>query len=149
MGLPTALVRTRFLVDAAYADAVRDYGITSQQAQLMCLVIAGPRGMCDLAGVLGLAKSSLTGLVDRTAKRGLVHRVPDPSDGRAQLVALTEEGADVAERMHASTVQHVDNLAYGLSESERELLASLLSRVITDNEVPKVFGEGDRAQASA
>ncbi|TGB03053.1 MarR family transcriptional regulator [Streptomyces sp. MZ04] len=39
--------------------------------------------MSELGTMLGLAKSSLTGLVDRTAQHGLVRREPDPRDGRA------------------------------------------------------------------
>ena len=49
--------------------------------------------------MLGLAKSSLTGLVDRTERNGLVQRKPDPDDSRAVRVALTRRGAKLAERV--------------------------------------------------
>ncbi|MFD9390289.1 MarR family transcriptional regulator [Streptomyces sp. NPDC060000] len=51
----------------------------------------------ELVEMLGLGRSSLTGLVDRTAQRGLVRREPDPRDGRAVRVGLTEAG----DRLHA------------------------------------------------
>ncbi|MFD0532862.1 MarR family winged helix-turn-helix transcriptional regulator [Actinomadura luteofluorescens] len=49
--------------------------------------------MGELGAMLGLAKSSLTGLVDRTERNGLVRREPDPRDLRAVRVALTAEGS--------------------------------------------------------
>src|ERR1700756_1809326 len=51
--------------------------------------------MNELARLLDLDKSSVTGLVDRAERRGLVARVPSPTDGRAVLVKLTDEGRSV------------------------------------------------------
>ncbi|HEX2143931.1 MAG TPA: hypothetical protein VHG10_05410 [Glycomyces sp.] len=47
MGMGTALVRTAFLVDAVYADAVRDFDLTVPQAQLLCVLMARPYGMFE------------------------------------------------------------------------------------------------------
>jgi hypothetical protein len=43
--------------------------------------------MNELAWFLGLDKSSVTGLVDRAERRGLVARVPSTTDRRAVLVS--------------------------------------------------------------
>ncbi|MFE2560640.1 MarR family transcriptional regulator [Streptomyces sp. NPDC059352] len=68
----------------------------------------GPSGMKELGTMLGLAKSSLTGLVDRTSRLDLVRREPDPRDRRAVRVALAEEGSRVAEDFHAETCRRID-----------------------------------------
>ncbi|HEY1176577.1 MAG TPA: MarR family transcriptional regulator, partial [Phytomonospora sp.] len=83
MSVVTAMVRATFLVNAAYAASGREYGLTPQQGQLLCVLMPQPYGMSELGGMLGLAKSSLTGLVDRTAKLGLVRREAD-ARGRAE-----------------------------------------------------------------
>jgi DNA-binding MarR family transcriptional regulator len=137
----TALVRTSFLVNAVYAEAAREHGLTPQQGQLLCVLMAQPYGMGELSGMLGLAKSSLTGLVDRTERNGLVRREPDPRDTRAVRVALTPQGSRLAERFYAETCRRVDGLPAGLSGAERDTLAGLLGRVVRDNEVPVVFME--------
>jgi DNA-binding MarR family transcriptional regulator len=137
----TALVRTSFLVNAVYAEAAREHGLTPQQGQLLCVLMAQPYGMGELSGMLGLAKSSLTGLVDRTERNGLVRREPDPQDTRAVRVALTPQGSRLAERFYAETCRRVDKLPVGLSGDERDTLAGLLGRVVLDNEVPVVFME--------
>lgn len=141
MSVATALVRSSFLVNAVYAESSREYGLTPQQGQLLCVLMPQPYGMSELGSVLGLAKSSLTGLVDRSAQRGLVRREPDPEDARAVRVALTSEGARLAERFYAETARRVERLADGLDAPDRRTLTTLLGRVVFDNEVPVVFME--------
>src|ERR1700737_1632624 len=46
-----------------------------------------------LAQQLGFAERSVTQAVESLAGDGLVERMPDPADGRAKLVTLTDEGA--------------------------------------------------------
>ncbi|MEU9093218.1 MarR family transcriptional regulator [Streptomyces sp. NPDC048428] len=141
MGVVTALVRSSFLVNAVYADSGREHGITAQQGQLLCVLMVQPYGMSELGAMLGLAKSSLTGLVDRSVQRGLVRREPDPEDGRAVRVALTPAGDALADAFYAETCHRVDALSAGLDEADREQLATLLGRLVLSNKVPVVFME--------
>ena len=139
LGVVAGLVRASFLVNAVYAESAREYGLTVQQGQLLCVLMAQPYGMGELGATLGLEKSSLTGLVDRAVRRELVRREPDPDDRRAVHVVLTAEGRDLAEEFYAATCRRVDELAAGLPTSDRDRLAALLGRVVRDNEVPTVF----------
>ncbi|SIS08322.1 DNA-binding transcriptional regulator, MarR family [Microbispora rosea] len=138
-----ALVRSTFLVNAVYANSAREYGLTQQQGQLLCVLMAQPYGMSELGAMLGLAKSSLTGLVDRSERNGLVQRAPDPQDSRAVRVSLTGQGAKLADEFYTETCRRVEELASGLAPAERDTLAALLGRVVTDNKVPTVFLEPD------
>ncbi|MCO5969621.1 MarR family winged helix-turn-helix transcriptional regulator [Actinoallomurus soli] len=148
MSVVAALVRSSFLVNAVYAASSRKYGLTPQQGQLLCVLMPQPYGMSELGAMLGLAKSSLTGLVDRTAQRGLVRREPDPEDGRAVRIALTPEGAELVEEFYDETCRRVEDLPAGLGDDERRLLADLLGRVVLDNQVPVVFVEPDEEAAA-
>lgn len=143
MGLVTALVRITFLVNAAYAASAREHGLTPQQGQLLCVLMGKPYGMGELGAVLGLAKSSLTGLVDRTERNSLVRREPHPDNSRAVRVALTEQGRRLAERFYAQTCRRIDKLPVSFTSAEREIAAGLLGRIVSDNEVPVVFLELD------
>ena len=147
IGVVAGLVRSAFLVDAVYAKSAREYGITSQQGQLLCVLMARPRGMSDLGATLGLAKSSLTGLVDRTERNGLVRREPDPEDQRAVRVALTSRGSRLVDEFYAETCRRVEELSSGLSAAEREVLGDLLGRVVLDNKAPVVFLEVDEGRS--
>ncbi|MEU6407910.1 MarR family transcriptional regulator [Microbispora sp. NPDC046933] len=143
IGTVAALVRSTFLVNAVYVDSAREYGITQQQGQLLCVLMAQPYGMSELGAMLGLAKSSLTGLVDRSERNGLVRRNPDPQDSRAVRVSLTRQGARLADEFYTETCRRVEELTSGLAPAERDTLAALLGRVVTDNKVPTVFMEPD------
>ncbi|WP_447007933.1 MarR family winged helix-turn-helix transcriptional regulator [Saccharothrix isguenensis] len=149
LGLVAAMVRTTYLVNAVYAQSGREHGLTPQQGQLLCVLMAQPYGMGELCAILGLAKSSLTGLVDRSERNGLVRREPDPEDTRAVRVALTPRGSALAEEFHHQTCRRIDELPVSLDAAERDTLAALLCRVVRDNEVPAVFLELDEAAPSA
>jgi DNA-binding MarR family transcriptional regulator len=48
--------------------------------------------------------TSVTSIVDRLEAQGLVHRVKHPTDGRAVLAEITEEGRALVERATADLV---------------------------------------------
>ena len=138
-----ALVRSSFLVNAVYAGSAREHGLTPQQGQLLCVLMGKPYGMGELGATLGLAKSSLTGLVDRTERNGLVQREQDPQDMRAVRIVLTPQGSRLVERFYLETCRRVATLPAALGAAERDTLADLLARILLDNKVPMVFLEPD------
>ncbi len=141
IGVVGALVRSAFLVNAVYAETAREHGLTTQQGKLLCVLMGKPYGMGELGATLGLAKSSLTGLVDRTERNGLVRREPDPQDMRAVRIVLTAQGSRVAEEFYVETCRRVEKLPAALSAAERNTLAGLLGRIVLDNDVPEIFLE--------
>ncbi|MFF7179251.1 MarR family transcriptional regulator [Streptomyces sp. NPDC008121] len=52
----------------------------------------GPQRATDLAGYFGVGKATMSRQLRALEDLGLVARDPDPADGRASLVRLTEEG---------------------------------------------------------
>lgn len=144
IGPTTALIRAAFLVNAAYSESGREYGLTPQQGQLLSILLAQPYGMGELGTVLGLAKSSVTGLVDRCERNGLVHREPAPHDSRAVRVVLTPRGRETAQGFYVDTHRRIEQLQTSLSEDERDELAELLAQV-TGDKVSMVFPELDES----
>ena len=71
-----------------------------------------------------LSQSSLSRLVDRLEKRGLVERQPAPDDGRGVLLKLTEEGAGLQKEIGREHVRDIAELVGpALTAAEqRELL---------------------------
>lgn len=96
---------------------------------LLALPPEGGLNMSGLARALDLGAPSLTGLVDRMAKSGLVRRVPDPEDGRSSLVVLTDQGRDLRRQTLARTKELNGQLAKGFSDKEMAVVARWLETV--------------------
>ncbi len=61
-------------------------------------------GQTELADALGITTSSVTSLIDRMERSGLVKRQPHPRDRRRTVVQLTKYGVGVG-RAHAHVVR--------------------------------------------
>jgi DNA-binding MarR family transcriptional regulator len=73
--------------------AVNAAGFDVTQAQARVLMRVGPDGtrLTVLAEAAQVTKQTAGFLVDQLEKAGYVERVPDPTDGRARLVRVTEK----------------------------------------------------------
>ena len=74
-------------VEAAYAQG----NLTGPQRAVLEQVARRPDGVgvAELAKILGLSHSTVSGIVDRLAKRDLVRRAQDPGDHRYQLIKVS------------------------------------------------------------
>lgn len=129
MTVADALVRVSRLVDRVFTDVAREHDLTPQQVHVLCVAHDGPIGMTELAHSLGLEKSSVTGLVDRVARRGLVDRTADSHDRRACQIVLTREGSRVSRKAHDEVVARLEASADGLPVADRTHLVSLVARL--------------------
>lgn len=139
-GPAAGLIRLAFLVEHVYAEVGHDCELTPTQAQMLCLLRTEPRGMAELCRVLGVERSSLTGLVDRAERSGLVERRPDPDDGRAVRVALTRAGDAAVRRFHDELSRRLAGLLADIPATEQTRLHRTIARIVTAAEVPALFG---------
>lgn len=86
--------------------------------------------MQELARLLELDKSSVTGLVDRAERRGLVVRIPSKADRRSVLVSLTDEGRSLASEVATRFEADVSMMLDCLRPSDRAALSRVVSRVL-------------------
>jgi DNA-binding MarR family transcriptional regulator len=130
LGLADALIRLTHVVRRAFADASRRHDLTPTQAELLCVLTAGPMRMIALGRAMDIEKSSLSGLVDRVEVRGLVTRVPTPEDRRGYHIELTRVGARTALACHAEVTRHLEALADDLPATERARLRATLNHLL-------------------
>lgn len=94
-------LRLQFLLAAGFRrvqrwteeQSAKTHGLTAAQAGLLFFLgrrDGAPIG--EAAEAIDVAPSAMTGLVDRSARAGLVERRPDPSDGRGLRLFLTDKG---------------------------------------------------------
>lgn len=82
-----------------------------------------------LASFLSLDPSHIVTLVDRLESRGLVERVPDPSDRRTRIVEATAVGRKLDIRARRAVMAAEDAALSALSPEQRESLKHLLKTV--------------------
>jgi DNA-binding MarR family transcriptional regulator len=86
--------------------------------------------MSELADFLGLEKSTLSGLVDRAVRRGLLSRTRSAVDSRAFDVSMTAAGLELADVLQADLRRALTPLTGQLSADEGSALAGLLARTL-------------------
>lgn len=96
-------------------------------AVLLAIARAAPLRLVELAEEFGLDKSTMSRQVSALLRLGLVRRNPDPLDGRAFLLELSEEGRrrldalsrarheEWSERLEAWSTDDIATLADGLT----------------------------------
>jgi DNA-binding MarR family transcriptional regulator len=130
LGAGPALIRTATAVADVYDEVSEGLGLTRQQARLLFVLARRPTNMLGLGAVLGLGKSTMTGVVARMASAGLVERAPDPDDRRHLVVTPTARGVELARRVEDELRARVTALLDGLDSGEQAVLGELLSRVM-------------------
>jgi DNA-binding MarR family transcriptional regulator len=129
LGLLDGLVQLSFAVQGALGRVAETHDLSLVQVRLLGLLRDREPGMQEVAALLNLDKSSVSGLVDRAERRGLVRRTSAPDDRRAVRVALTDRGRDLARKFARQVERELSELVDGLSESDRKRLSGLASRI--------------------
>lgn len=130
MNTVDALVQLSFQIHRILSAVGADHGLSVVQIRLLGVLRDRQAGMLELGVHLGLDKSSMTGLVGRAEKRGLVRRSPSPHDGRAVLVSLTPRGQELVERGVAEIGRRITELTDHLTAAERAELTRLATALV-------------------
>jgi DNA-binding MarR family transcriptional regulator len=124
------LVWLSTLIQRRYAQICAGYDLTPAQATLLCAVKDQPQRMARLAASLGMTKNALSQLVDRTERRGLVHRESNEEDRRVVALGVTAAGKELAEAVYAEVAQRLPDIAGSLSADDQRELDRLATTIV-------------------
>jgi DNA-binding MarR family transcriptional regulator len=138
VGIIARLGRLRAHLDAELDRVFTAHGLGS--AGFAVLVTLARIG--DGAGVsqrrlmdeLGLTSGTISVRMDRLVADGLVERRPDPDSKRTTLITLTDRGRELFERVVPAHLANECRLLSALTDDERELLATLLRKLLVEFE---------------
>jgi DNA-binding MarR family transcriptional regulator len=102
---------------------------TSQYAVLRLLDVNEGRRLTSLSDQLLCARSTITRIVDQLEDLGLVRRIDDPEDRRAQRAVLTLEGTNMLEAARSTHCASVIKRMDSLTEAEQQQLVQLLGKL--------------------
>jgi DNA-binding MarR family transcriptional regulator len=112
----------------------RDSNLAMVEYQALAMLSQSPdwtMRMSSLAEVTNASLSRLSHVMKRLEKRGLVYRVPDPSDGRFTNAILTEDGFGALSAAAPGHIAHVRATVIDvLSREQLRLMGRASERIL-------------------
>jgi MarR family transcriptional regulator, organic hydroperoxide resistance regulator len=109
-----------------------DFDLTPMQGHALRMLEPGrPIAMSALASTLSCDASNVTGLVDKLEARGLIVRQGAEHDRRIKMLAVTEAGRQLRERLWARLMEPPPYVA-GLAPEVRRQLAEVLRAIVDE-----------------
>ena len=124
------LAQLSFVIQRMLERRAAEHDLSIIQTRLLGVLRDRRPTINELAKLLSLDKSSVSGLVERAERRGLVVRAPSPDDRRAVLVGLTDGGGALVSRAAAQFGADVSALLGALPPADRRALSGLVSRLL-------------------
>jgi DNA-binding MarR family transcriptional regulator len=139
MEVLSRLSRLGHHLDRARRQAFTEHGVESWEFDVLAaLRRAGSPYQLSPGRLLRetlVTSGTMTNRVDRLEARGLVERLPDPSDRRGVLVRLTDAGRDAVDGALEGLLRREQDLLAGLGRADQQRLAGLLRALVVPFEV--------------
>ena len=128
--LRDTLVQISFALMAVLTEVAAEHDLSLTQLRVLGILRDREPTMADLATFTGLERSTVSGLIDRAAQRGLVTKTADLHDGRSVRVTLTESARRLVPEVTAAIGDRIKPLTGQLSTTEQKRLTALLTKAL-------------------
>ena len=104
---------------------------TSSQSETLALIDRqGPMSVASLAAERKVKHQSMRLVVGQLEEGGLVTRLPDPQDGRSQLIALSDAGRAALARSREARQREIASLIdERLTDADRQALRAAIALI--------------------
>ena len=130
MAAVTSVVRVQQIMMARVEEVLRPHELTFARYELLTLLFFSRTGALPLSRIgarLQVHPASITNAVDRCEAKGLVRRIPHPSDRRTTLAELTPAGRDLVVKATESMNREVF-ADLGLTGEDVDSVVTVLTR---------------------
>ncbi len=130
MAAVTSVIRAQQILLARVDEVLRPYRLSFARYEVLMLLSFTRSGALPLARLgerLQVHPASVTNVVDRLGKAGLVRRVAHPTDRRTTLAEITDAGRDLAARASADLNAKVFDQP-GMDDADVDALVTVLTR---------------------
>ncbi len=125
-----ALTQLSFVVHAMLERTAAEHDMSIVLARMLGILRDRRPTVNELARLLELDKSSVSGLVARAERRNFVQRTPSADDRRSVRVSLTEEGRRLTTAITAEFGAEVAALLSGLTPRDADALTRIAGTVV-------------------
>ncbi len=134
MAATTSIMRAHQIVLARVDEALRPFDLTFARYEALVLLAFSRQGALPLGKMgdrLMLHPTSVTNIVDRLERQGLVQRAPHPTDRRTTLAEITDDGRRIVDK----ATEAVSATGFGmaaLGDDDLDQVTALLRTVRID-----------------
>ena len=113
-------------------EALSEHGLSSAHMPVFFALGSGNAAMTqrDLARQAQVEQPTMASTLARMERDGLIVRMPNPADGRSELVSLSELGRSKVAALRDCAARVNGRATAGLSDDERQALLGLLARIV-------------------
>jgi DNA-binding MarR family transcriptional regulator len=128
--LVDSLVQTSFRITSVLTRVGAEHDISLTQMRMLGILVDHRVRVTDLAAHMGLDKSTMSGLIDRAERRGLVRRVKNIDDGRTVDVIIDAAGLELAQTAYREVHEAISPATGRLDRRQTESLIKLLGLML-------------------
>ena len=123
------LDHTSHVLRTQMSAALAEIGLTARMHCVLVHAMEGERTQIQLAEIGDMDKTTMVVTVDALEEAGLAERRPSSTDRRARIIAVTDEGARVAERSQKIVDSVHEKALATLATDEREIFLRAMNRL--------------------
>ncbi|MGE5654483.1 MAG: MarR family winged helix-turn-helix transcriptional regulator [Bacillota bacterium] len=113
-------------------DQIKVFGFTSSQCySLLELLRTGGLAMSELSAKMNVDTTTMTRVIDNLVRDGLVVRQRDEGDRRYVVIALTDEGKEVAAKLESSIKDYYRAIIANLPAGEVDTVLNSVKLLLT------------------
>jgi len=120
--------RTRDAFRICEDQIFREHGLTTEQYAVLATMkyLGNPTRPTDVANWLERSTNSISVIIERMVKAGLIKRVRDKSDRRVVRLTITSKGENALKPATSAGLEFIQKVLSPLSREDRHTLATLL-----------------------
>ncbi len=116
-------------LEAMIARELLAFGITPPQILVMRQIVDSPKTIGEIVKAIDLSYSTVSGIIDRLEKNGIVRRTRDTNDRRVVWISLTEKRLEIKNRISVLQDDYLDQLVSEIDPAKLDLVLDVLSGV--------------------
>lgn len=113
-------------------EVLAPHNLTAAQYGVIINVGRGQDTPAKLCKAMSYDRGAMTRMLDRLFDKGLLVRLPSPTDRRSVTLKLTEQGQYLEPHLMPLVTAVFDRAMSGMNDTERKQLGVLLCRLIND-----------------
>jgi len=132
-----------------FEDEARTHGVTLPQWRALAEILHSGGGISQvaLAGCIDTDPMTVSGILDRLEKRGLIERYAAPNDSRSKLARLTPAGEELVNTARDVALVMYERALEGLSQAERDRIVAGLVHIRNNLNTMSAEQKADQKEA--